>query len=293
MCVYSNWKNDSKIKLSSMQIVLQTPNTVEGWLKVEEGFRKIWNCPHVIGAIDGKHVRITRPPGSGTFFYNYKHYYSLVMMAIVDASYEFIYLYTGAEGKASDGGVWSRSPFHADLYSDNNNLNLPPPSPIPGVNQELPYFLVGDDAFSMTTHLMKPYPQLNLSRTQRIFNYRLSRCRRVVENAFGILTTKFRLFRRDMEMRPEGCDLVVSACVCLHNMLRRKCPTVYMARRMVDGENADHGAVAGLWRNEPELDHLSRTHARNPRTAAKNMRDRLANYFLQKEGEVHWQYAQI
>lgn len=272
---------------------LTTPSTEEEWLKVEAGFRQTWNCPHVIGAIDGKHIRIVCPPSSGTFFFNYKHYYSLVLMAIVNASYEFIYMDIGAEGKASDGGVWSRSAFHQDLYSEDNPLNVPTARPIPGIAQDIPFFLVGDDAFSMTTRLMKPYPQLNLNRTQKIFNYRLSRCRRVVENAFGILSTKFRIFRREMEMRPEGCELVVAACVCLHNMMRRKCPKVYMAPRMVDGENTDHEEVEGLWRNEPELDNLSATHARNPRTAAKNLRERLATYFLQKEGEVHWQYGRI
>jgi hypothetical protein len=54
--------------------------------------------------------------------------------------------------------------------------------------------IVGDDAFPLKPYLMKPYPNRNLGITQRVFNYRLSRVRRIVENVFGILTSRFSVF---------------------------------------------------------------------------------------------------
>lgn len=56
---------------------------------------------------------------------------------------------------------------------------------------------VADDAFSLRTYILKPFGRsTNLFRKQKIFNYRLSRARRIVENAFGILVSKFKVFEQ-------------------------------------------------------------------------------------------------
>lgn len=67
---------------------------------------------------------------------------------------------------------------------------------------------------------MKPFTFKNINRMQRIFNYRLSRARRVVENAFGILSSRFRVLRRPLHLDLENVDAVVLACCALHNFLR-------------------------------------------------------------------------
>ena len=82
--------------------------------------------------------------------------------------------------------------FYSSLYRSlvRNEIGLPPAESIPGENRPIPYFLVGDDGFALKNWLMKPFPCRGLSRQQRVFNYRLSRARRVVENAFGILANR-------------------------------------------------------------------------------------------------------
>ena len=123
-------------------------------------------------------------------YYNYKKYFSIVLMALVDADYKFLCIDVGAVGAESDAGVFAKSCLAA-LF-ENHLANLPAPEPIRGDESErsVPYFLLGDDAFALRDWMMKPYPSRNLTLEERIFNYRHSRARRVVENAFGILASR-------------------------------------------------------------------------------------------------------
>ena len=170
--------------------VLQMPNTYEQWKTVAKVFEERWNFPHTIGAIDGKHVRIKNPSLAGSHYYNYKKFYSIVLLALVDADYKFMYIDVGAVGAESDGGVFAQTKL-ARLIN-TNEINLPPPEPLASDPDGPPigYFMLGDDAFALKTWMMKPYPSRGLTVEERIFNYRQSRARRVVENAFGILANR-------------------------------------------------------------------------------------------------------
>ena len=81
----------------------------EKWLQISREFNIQWQCPNCIGAIDGKHVRIKSPPNSGSEFYNYKGYFSIVLLAVCDANYRFILVDIGNSGRHSDGGVMLNS----------------------------------------------------------------------------------------------------------------------------------------------------------------------------------------
>ena len=107
----------------------------------------------------------------------------------MDADYKFLYVNIGAPGASSDAGIFSATALRTAL--EDNLVGLPQPEPLPNDNTPIPYFLVGDDAFTLRPWLMKPYLQRNLSNQERIFNYRLSRARRVVENAFGIMASSY------------------------------------------------------------------------------------------------------
>ena len=154
----------------------------------------------------------------------------------------------------------------------------------------LPYFFIGDDAFALASNLMKPFPTRKLSATQRIFNYRISHARRTVENAFGILATRFRLFRREIDMEPTGVTEVVLAAVALHNYLRCKGPNAYMPPVAIDREDQSHEVLPGQWRTEDPLDDLVAVPGQNYSSYIKRMRERLAVWCLSKNGEVAWQY---
>jgi hypothetical protein len=171
---------------------MQVPQTDAEWLNIAKDFERKWNFPNCLGALDGKHVTIRAPMNSGSTYFNYKHSFSIVLMALVDADYRFIYCDVGCNGRISDGGVFAGCSLDDAL--SKKIANLPHPRQLPGTNNICSYHIVADDAFPLKDEIMKPYPFRKCSTNQSIFNYRLSRARRVVENAFGILASRFRVF---------------------------------------------------------------------------------------------------
>ncbi|XP_069588426.1 uncharacterized protein [Ranitomeya imitator] len=193
------------------------PNpTMDIWLQSADNFEKLCHFPNCLGAVDGKHIRILKPAGSGSEYLNYKKYFSIVLMAIADANCKFLAVDIGAYGRFNDSQVFKTSLMGRRLYGDT--FDFPPARPLPGTTEPpMLYVCVGDEAFQLSPHLLKPYASRDLTRTKRVFNYRLTRPRRVVECAFGILTAKWRVLLTAIKLHTETVDEVVKACVVLHN----------------------------------------------------------------------------
>ncbi|XP_025163500.1 protein ALP1-like, partial [Harpegnathos saltator] len=164
------------------------PPSVETWSKIAEDFENKWNFPNCVGAIDGKHVTIQCFKNTGSAFYNYKGTFSTVLMGVADANLRFTYVSIGSAGRESDGGIFQNLAFGRCI--ETNTLPLPVPKALPGTNICLPAVFVGDAAFPLLNNLLRPYPGVNLSAKQVIFNYRLSTARRVVENTFGVMAAR-------------------------------------------------------------------------------------------------------
>lgn len=105
---------------------------------------------------------------------------------------------------------------------ESNNFNLPPPAALPHTNVIVPNMLIGDEAFALTKNMMKPYPrqQSLLDPSKAIYNYRHSRARRTTENAFGIMSSYFRVFFTPVHVKPETIDKIIMGSCILHNMMR-------------------------------------------------------------------------
>lgn len=199
-----------------------------------------------------------------------------------------MYVHTGTNGAVNDSGVFESTKFYKKFM--NGDLNLPAPSPLPGTATPVPYVLVGDSAFPINKHFMKPYPFKDINKEQRIFNYRLSRARRIVENAFGILASRFRVLRRPLNLDLENVDAVVLACCALHNFLRKQAPA-YITKNCIDRENTSEGSFKkGDWRNFTDgLRSLNNTGQRQRNEEGKQVRDTFMNYFNSNVGETSFQ----
>jgi hypothetical protein len=280
---------------------LRTPSNHTEWKKISEDFLNVWNFPHCLGAIDGKHVVIQAPPSAGSMYYNYKGTHSIVLMAVCDAHYCFTLLDIGNYGRHSDGGVLSHSSFGQAM--ETGKLAIPDLEVLPGTTFTLPYVFVGDAAFPLRTYMMRPYPGRFLAEDLQIFNYRLSRARRVIENTFGIMAAKFRVFRRPIIAHPDKVTKITKAACCLHNYLKisemrspanvaRYCPVGY-----VDHEDTLGNFVPGDWRSDMMdstcLNRISQLGSNTHSRSAASMRDTFKHYFMSSSGELQWQYRHV
>lgn len=269
------------------------PSTEEEWLKHINDFNINWNFPNCIGALDGKHVVMCKPPNSGSMFYNYKGAHSIVLMALADANYKIIYMDVGCKGRISDGGVFNQCTLAAAL--EQNTLHIPPARPLTENGPPIPNVIVADDAFALKPHIMKPYPLRNLSGPQRIYNYRLSRARRVVENLFGIMSARFRVFLKPINLDEVKTKKIILATCALHNFLMTKKDMRYAGTHDFDREGDNGLIIPGRWREEvnEDLRTLNGEQDRNPPGDAKIIQNNFKDYFVSSAGEVPWQYGCI
>lgn len=250
------------------QVVMPEP-TEEIWEAVVDEFWEKTQFPNCIGALDGKHIRVKKPPQSGSAYFNYKKYFSVVLLALADAHLQFIAVDVGAYGSQGDARIFRESTFGRRLHE--GRLNIPASRPLPCTDEpNLPLVMVADEAFGLAENLMRPYSGYGLSHSKKIFNYRLSRARRVVECAFGVCSAKFRVLLSCMQLDVDNAITVVLACCVLHNLLRQN------DRSTVDPEprNPSH-----------------RVQFMDLRTTARVMtiRDKFADFFVSPDGEVAWQ----
>lgn len=171
-------------------------------------------------------------------------------------------------------------------------LNLPEDSKLSGSETEFPFYMVGDTAFPLKPYLMRPFPGKSLTQIKRVFNYRLSRARRVVENAFGILVSRWRILQTTLNSFPENAERIVLATIALHNFVKKseESSVMYCPDRYTDWEDERGELHTGEWRNEI-TDTLPnfRFGPNNATRRAFSLRDNLSNYFL-NEGAIPSQF---
>lgn len=247
----------------------------EDWKEIAKQFHIRTNFPNCIGAIDGKHIRLQKPVNSGSLFFNYKNFFSIVLLAIADADYCFTAIDVGSYGANSDSNILKHSALGEKLNAGNLNIPQAQTLPYEENGKPMPFVIVGDQAFALSKHIVRPYSTRNLSTKQRVCNYRICRARRLVECTFGILANKWRIFHRPLDVTTKLAEDIVNSCCVLHNFVRRR----------------DGIRVADECYESP-LEGISRIGVRADFSGTE-VRDYFANYFISLQGSVPWQYDSI
>ncbi len=124
----------------------------EEWLMKAQEFEEKWDHPLGLGALDGMHCQVQRFGHSGSLFYNFKSYFSVVLLALVDANNRLLHVDIGGACGSNNAGILQASTFQDAMQS--GALNLPKQRHGIGVD----YLFIGGDAFGYTTRLVKPFP---------------------------------------------------------------------------------------------------------------------------------------
>nr|CAH7765523.1 unnamed protein product [Callosobruchus chinensis] len=237
------------------------------WLNIAAGFETRANFPNCLGAIDSKHIKLIHSAGSVSTYFNYKKYFSMVLLAVCDSNYRFTYIDTGFFGKASDSSIFKDSAICRKITA--NTFNTPKARPLFVGGDPLPYTLIGDEAFGLSTYILRPYAGKDLSRQTKIFNYRLSRAMRYIECSFGILSNKWRISHRPFNVNTINAELIMKVCCTLHNFVRERDGVDLEHKLQIIGLHEDNSVAVG----------------RSERSAI-SIRETFTEYFCSVEGSV-------
>ncbi|KAL4123451.1 hypothetical protein QTP88_015629 [Uroleucon formosanum] len=196
------------------------------------------------------------PEKSGSMYYNYKNYFSIVLLAVADSNYRFTYIDIGAYGKECDFTIFKESSLWNLM--EKNELHMPDPEPINELqDQDFPYVFLDDEAFALTTNLLRPF-----------------------KRAFGILSNKWRILHWPLNVATNfAVDIVKAACI-LHNIIREK-----------DGLHYEEHEINEL----PIMGFEDAVHQANYVRGqhANEIRNKYAEYFVSDAGSVPWQNSSI
>lgn len=288
-----------------MKEEIKTP-TEEEYIQIANTFHAKWNFPNFLGAVDGSHIPIRRPPGSASIFFNHKGTFSIILVAAADANYRFCFINVGAYGSESDGSAFITSKLGRAIMNDV--IAVPDGATINNVR--VPFFFVADRSFPLCKRIMKPYVPARreiLTPAQNIFNYRLSRARRTIENAFGILKSRWMCLARKMYCGPDKAQKIITTCCLLHNFLLSTARHNYCPPSYADRIGRDGRVIEGAWRSVLLQDPLLQNNnmSRNNTTGLQkndnmlqigmDIRNHIKNYVISQQGALAWQneYAHV
>ena len=131
---------------------------------------------HALGALDGKHIPIRCPRRGSSHYHNYKGFHSIVLLALVDADYKFLWVDLGIARSSSDAQIFKHSDLRYKI--EDGTIGFPENESLVDDGPKVHYFILGDNAFLLKLWLMMPYSRRGMDLNQTMFNYRLSRAKK-------------------------------------------------------------------------------------------------------------------
>ncbi|XP_036410905.1 protein ANTAGONIST OF LIKE HETEROCHROMATIN PROTEIN 1-like [Megalops cyprinoides] len=178
-------------------------------------FNTRWGFPHCIGAIDSLHIAIIAPSNNTADYWNSAGWLSVVLQGVVNGLGQFWDVCAGFPGSTEDVTILQNS----TLWATASEGGLSPQPPRSFMGRPLRYLLLGDAAYPLQSWLLKCYSDSGqLTPRQQAFNYRLSRARSVIENAFLRLKARWQCLHKRNDCSLDLLPTMILACCILHNV---------------------------------------------------------------------------
>ena len=190
---------------------IKFPQTTSEKAAIIAGFNKLSKLKNILGAVDGTHIKILKPVDNAKDYFSRYQEYDVTCQGTCDSKSQFTNFACAYPGSMHDSNVFKNSKL-----SEKVSEGFRVPSHLFGDVPVAP-FLVGDSAYVISESLMKPFSDSTTNPQERHFNKELSKARVKIENAFGILKSRWlilELIKDNLAVIPD----LINACVILHNL---------------------------------------------------------------------------
>ena len=213
-------------------------------IETKQNFYQFAGFPGVIGCIDGTHIPIVAPHDDEFAYVNRKKFHSINVQAICDANLVFMDVVAKWPGSNHDSFILLTSAIHDEFERGKFGDS----------------WLLGDSGYPLKQWLITSIPAPSTP-AERKFNvlHRKTRC--LVERAFGVLKSRWRIMDHtggSLCYSPAKAAKITVTCCVLHNICRRHGTPILGSQPLaspLNVEDEDHGAnnVPSGWRQRQRI----------------------------------------
>lgn len=182
---------------------------------IADEFEATADFPHLLGIIDGRHVRVKCPDNPESL--SEKSNYSVVLHIIAGPRCNILMADVGCFGKYG----WEWSFTDAPLYKQIRHLKIPAPTPLPSSETKAPYEFLGAENYPLLNFILRPYSKRCCSREpwRQEFNNRFDKTFQICDRTFEILFSQFKFMSHAVTTNLTNIGTVMKCACVLHNLL--------------------------------------------------------------------------
>lgn len=202
--------------------------TENEWTDVAKDYNTIWNIPNCYGVLAAKYIRGVQKSYQTTNSPN------ALLLAIVDAKNNFLFIDINKNDGVDETDLFTKSNFNKFLLK-SDEFNLP-----------TDHIFAADKMFPLRNNIMIPYCEdQSLDDSKNSFNNRLSQVRLAADNAFGLLTARFKLLSKPINLQLNRLEIVMKAACALHNWINQTTEgdPPYIDENLINSEMRQMGKI--------------------------------------------------